>query len=43
MELWHEVKKQVVADLALTRHRASFDALIIQETYVRTREVLHRT
>jgi hypothetical protein len=38
MEVWHEVKKEVIADLSLTRHRASFDALIIQETYLRTRE-----
>ena len=38
MEVWHEVKKQVISELALTRHRASFDALIIQETYLRTRE-----
>ncbi len=37
MAVWHEVKAQVINDLALTRHRASFDALIIQETWVRTR------
>ena len=38
MEIWHEVKDRVIQDLALTRHRASFDALIIQETYFRTCE-----
>ena len=38
MEVWHEAKKQVIKDLELKRHRASFDALIIQETYLRTRE-----
>ena len=38
MEVWHEVKQQVTNELALTRHRASFDALIIQETYLRTRQ-----
>jgi hypothetical protein len=38
MEVWHEVKKQVIKDLELKRHRASYDALIIQETYLRTRE-----
>lgn len=38
MEVWHEVKQQVTGELALTRHRASFDALIIQETYMRTRD-----
>ena len=37
MEIWHEVKNQVINELALSRHRASFDALIIQETYLRTR------
>ena len=37
MEVWHKIKKQVTGELALTRHRASFDALIIQETYLRTR------
>jgi hypothetical protein len=38
MEVWHEVKKQVIKDLELKRHRASYDALIIQETYLRTRQ-----
>ena len=38
MAVWHEVKAQVIAELALTRHRASFDAMIIQETYFRTRQ-----
>ena len=38
MEVWHEVKQQVISDLELKRHRASYDALIIQETYLRTRE-----
>lgn len=36
MEVWHEVKEQVIIELGLTRHRASFDALIIQETYSRS-------
>ncbi len=38
MAVWHEVKAQVIAELALTRHRASFDAMIIQETWCRTRQ-----
>lgn len=38
MAVWHTVKDHVVRELALTRHRASFDAMIIQETYCRTRE-----
>ena len=39
MAVWHEAKNRVISELALTRHRASFDALIIQETWLRTREV----
>ena len=31
------IKDEVVRELALSRHRASFDALIIQQTYIRTR------
>ncbi|PLY16567.1 MAG: hypothetical protein C0631_03610 [Sedimenticola sp.] len=30
---WHPTKEQVIAQLQLTRHRASTDALILQETY----------
>jgi hypothetical protein len=37
MNNWHEIKDKVTLDLALERHRASNDALIIQETYRRTR------
>ena len=37
MALWHETKDKVVHEMALQRHRASFDAMIIQETYFRTR------
>jgi UDP-N-acetylmuramoylalanine--D-glutamate ligase len=29
----------IIGELELKRHRASFDALVIQETYLRTREV----
>lgn len=36
MEVWHDTKDQVVEDMDLKRHRASYDALIIQETYTRT-------
>ena len=32
---WMATKKQVIADLNLTRHRASADAHILQETYRR--------
>ena len=40
MNIWAQVKNQVIADLGLTRHRASNDALIIQETYTRTRQIV---
>jgi hypothetical protein len=33
MELWGEIKNQVLADSAMTRHRASSDAWLIQQTY----------
>lgn len=37
LEPWHATKQQVIAELQLKRHRASNDALIVQETYRRTR------
>ncbi len=40
MEIWMEIHRQVIFDLALTRHRASTDALVIQETYARTQQLL---
>jgi hypothetical protein len=36
MEIWHETKNSVMVELNLERHRASADAQIIQETYMRT-------
>ncbi len=36
MENWHNTKDKVIQELKLPRHRASSDALIIQETYKRT-------
>jgi hypothetical protein len=36
MDIWTKTNRQVIADLALMRHRASTDALVIQETYYRT-------
>ena len=38
MKQWHETKDKVADDLNLKRHRASYDAMIIQETYRRTAE-----
>ncbi len=36
MDRWHSVKKQVMKQLKLSRHRASNDARIIQETFVQS-------
>ncbi len=36
MEVWHETKDKVIEDMELKRHRASYDAIIIQETYKQT-------
>jgi len=36
MEIWHRTKDRIVKDLNLTRHRASTDAFIVQETYMQT-------
>lgn len=38
MALWSQTKREVIGELTLTRHRASTDALIIQETFARTRQ-----
>ena len=37
MEIWHDIKDQVIDEYKLKRHRASIDAFIIQETYFRTK------
>jgi hypothetical protein len=37
MAIWHEVKNEFTQKNHLQRHRASIDAFIIQETYVKTR------
>jgi len=36
-ELWESIRKEVVRDLAVERHRASIDARVLQTTYKRTR------
>lgn len=36
MEHWHATKDRLLAEIAEPRHRASFDAWVIQETYRRT-------
>lgn len=42
IERWDTVKLQVIDESAATRHRASFDAWIIQQTYLRSRELSER-
>lgn len=37
MACWRDIKKHVEAEYGLTRHRASNDAFIVQETYRRSR------
>jgi len=39
MENWHKTKDQVIKDIDGARHRASYDASVIQETYKRTLEI----
>ncbi len=36
MVVWHETKEKVVSKINLTRHRASNDAWVIQETFNQT-------
>jgi hypothetical protein len=36
MERWHDTKAKILAEVMKQRHRASFDAWLIQETYKRT-------
>ncbi len=38
--LWEKTRRDVIEDLGIKRHRASSDARIIQETYIRTRNKL---
>ena len=40
MAHWHDTKKEIIATLHLNRHRASTDAFIVQETFVRTRRLV---
>ncbi|MEQ8194449.1 MAG: hypothetical protein RIB59_08160 [Rhodospirillales bacterium] len=37
MEAWHDTKDVVLSEMDLKRHRASYDAYIIQQTWARTR------
>jgi hypothetical protein len=37
MNIWHAIKDEFIQKNNLHRHRASVDAMIIQETYIKTR------
>ncbi len=39
MAIWHRTREQVIGELNIRRHRASNDALIIQQTWLRTRRL----
>jgi hypothetical protein len=39
MAVWHETKDKVIIEMNLTRHRASNDAWIIQETFKQTLDI----
>jgi DNA polymerase III epsilon subunit-like protein len=36
LERWHGMRERVIREIGQARHRASVDALIVQQTYVRT-------
>jgi hypothetical protein len=38
MEIWHQTKEVLLRELGDRRHRASFDAFLVQETWRRTKE-----
>ncbi|MCK9604973.1 MAG: hypothetical protein M0R33_00810 [Methylomonas sp.] len=40
MEIWSQIKAEVIDHLLLRRHRASSDALIVQETFARTKQLI---
>lgn len=38
MQAWHDTKDAVLSELGEKRHRASFDAYVVQQTWLRTLE-----
>jgi len=42
MEIWHATKDELLLDCEDKRHRASFDAAIIQKTFVKTAELTQK-
>ena len=43
MEIWHETKDVLLKNCEHKRHRASFDASIIQQTFVKTAQLIQST
>lgn len=39
-ELWHETKNKLISELNIKRHRASNDAYIVQQTWLKTRNLI---
>lgn len=39
MERWHETKERIIDEMKLARHRASYDAWVIQQTFKQTLEL----
>jgi hypothetical protein len=37
MKKWHDTKDEVFEEMKINRHRASLDAVVIQKTYMKTR------
>ncbi len=40
MQAWHDTKEAVLTELGEKRHRASFDAYVVQQTWLRTLEAV---
>jgi hypothetical protein len=38
MRRWHDTKDEILRETEGNRHRASLDAVVIQKTYMRSRE-----
>lgn len=40
LPFWHKAKDQIIAELQIRRHRASADALIIQQTFLLSKQMM---
>jgi hypothetical protein len=43
VDIWDQTRDLVTDELNIVRHRASNDAFLIQETYLRTRQIVTET